>query len=124
MDPREREWAMYLKDAYKYLRSLYDKVLVLLTNKEQKAIFEREEGLAFQGEEGLSKLVQDLREGKIKALAGFDSLWLGVDVPGKKGLLMAKLPFESPEEPITFHRIRFLKEKGINPFEYQKERPL
>lgn len=124
VDPREEEWAMYLKHAYKYLRSLYHKVLILLTNKEQRVIFEREEGLAFQGEEGLSKLVQDLREGKIKALAGFDSLWLGVDVPGEKGLLMAKLPFESPEEPITFHRIRFLKEQGVNPFEYQKRKAL
>jgi len=124
VDPREKEWAMYLKYAYKYLRSMHDKVLVLLTNKEQKAVFEKEEGLAFQGEEGLSKLVQDLREGRIRVLAGFDSLWLGVDVPGEKGLLMAKLPFESPEEPITFHRIRFLKEKGINPFEYQKRKAL
>ncbi len=124
VDPKEEEWAMYLKHAYKYLRSLYHKVLILLTNKEQKAIFEREEGLAFQGEEGLSKLVQDLRGGKIKALAGFDSLWFGVDVPGEKGLLMAKLPFESPQDPITFHRIRFLKEKGVNPFEYQKRKAL
>lgn len=124
VDPREEGWHLALKDAYKYLRSLYDKVLILLTNKDQKAIFEREEGLAFQGEEGLSKLVQDLREGKIKALAGFDSLWLGVDVPGEKGLLMAKLPFESPEEPITFHRIRFLKEMGMDSFEYQKRKAL
>lgn len=124
VDPREEGWRFALKDAYKYLRSLYDKVLILLTNKDQRAIFEREEGLAFQGEEGLSKLVQDIREGRIKALAGFDSLWLGVDVPGQKGLLMAKLPFESPEEPITFHRIRFLKEMGMDPFEYQKRKAL
>ncbi len=124
VDPREKNWPLALKYAYKYLRSLYDKVLVLLTNKEQKAIFEGEEGLCFQGEGGLSELVQGLREGKIKALAGFDSLWLGVDVPGQKGLLMAKLPFESPEEPITFHRIRFLKELGLDPFDYQKRKAL
>jgi len=37
---------------------------------------------------------------------------------------MAKLPFESPEEPITFHRIRFLKSVGLDPFEYQKRKAL
>ncbi len=124
-DPRKREeWETCLKDAYKYLRSLYDKVLVLLTNKEHIRLFEREEGVAFQGDEGLSKLVEDLRFGRIKALIGLDSLWFGVDVKGEKGILMAKLPFESPEEPITFHRIRFLKSMGLDPFEYQKRKAL
>ncbi len=123
-DPRRKDWEKSLSLAYKYLRTLYDKLLLLLTNKKQKKIFKEEEEVVFQGSDGLSKLVQSLREGKIKALAGFDSLWFGVDVPGQKGILMAKLPFESPEEPITYHRIRWLKEMGQNPFEYQKRKAL
>ncbi len=122
---REREkWELCLKEGYRYLRSLYEKVLVLLTNKENIKLFEKEGDVAFQGEEPLSRLVQELREGKIKALIGLDSLWFGVDVKGPKGMLMAKLPFESPEDPITFHRIRFLKSIGENPFDYQKRKAL
>ncbi|RMH05899.1 MAG: ATP-dependent DNA helicase [Aquificota bacterium] len=124
-DPRKREeWEDCLKRAYKYLRSLYDKVLILLTNKEHIKLFEREEGLAFQGEGALSSLVSQMREGSIKALAGLDSLWFGVDIKGHKGLLMAKLPFESPEDPLTYHRIRFLRDMGLDPFEYQKRKAL
>ncbi|MDW8033277.1 MAG: ATP-dependent DNA helicase [Aquificaceae bacterium] len=124
-DPRNKEdWEDCLKRAYLYLRSLYPKVLVLLTNKEHRKLFEREEGVAFQGDSNLSTLVRALSEGKLKALVGLDSLWFGVDVKGEKGILMAKLPFESPEEPITFHRIRFLKSSGLDPFEYQKRKAL
>lgn len=124
VDPREENWKNCLVRAYKYLRTLYDKLLILLTNKEHRKLFEDEDGLVFQGEDNLSKILEDLREGRIKALAGFDSLWFGVDVKGEKGLLMAKLPFESPEDPVTFHRLRFLKSVGEDPFEYQKRKAL
>jgi ATP-dependent DNA helicase DinG len=98
--------------------------LVLLTNKEQIELFKGEEGLAVQGEDRLSFLVEALRRGDIKALVGLDSLWFGVDVKGRKGLLMAKLPFDSPEDPLTYHRIRYLREIGEDPFEYQKRKAL
>ncbi len=124
-DPKERtNWEDCLRFAYKYLRSLYDKVLVLLTNKEHMRLFEKEEGIAFQGEGSLSNLLENLRSGKINTLVGLDSLWFGIDIKGEKGLLMTKLPFESPDEPITFHRIRFLKSIGLDPFEYQKRKAL
>jgi ATP-dependent DNA helicase DinG len=102
VSPKEKkEWEDCLLLAYKRLRTLYDKVLVLLTNKEQIDLFKGEEGLALQGEDRLSFLVEALRRGDIKALVGLDSLWFGVDVKGRKGLLMAKLPFDSPEDPLT-----------------------
>lgn len=124
-DPRRKEeWEECIRHAYRYLRSLYERVLVLLTNKEHRRLFEREEGVAFQGDEGLSSLISSLKDGRLKALVGFDSLWFGIDVKGEKGILMSKLPFESPEDPITFHRIRFLKNMGLDPFEYQKRKAL
>jgi ATP-dependent DNA helicase DinG len=125
VSPKEKkEWEDCLQLAYKRLRTLYDKVLVLLTNKEQIELFKGEEGLALQGEDRLSFLVEALRRGDIKALVGLDSLWFGVDVKGRKGLLMAKLPFDSPEDPLTYHRIRYLREVGEEPFEYQKRKAL
>ncbi|RME07970.1 MAG: ATP-dependent DNA helicase, partial [Aquificota bacterium] len=65
-DPRKKEeWENCLKDAYRYLRSLHERVLVLLTNREHIKLFEREEGVAFQGDEPLSGLLEDLRSGRI-----------------------------------------------------------
>ncbi|WP_448588141.1 ATP-dependent DNA helicase [Thermocrinis sp.] len=123
--PKEKEeWEECLRLAYKRLRTLYDKVLVLLTNKEQLRLFKDEDGTALQGEERLSILLSALRNGEIKALVGLDSLWFGIDVKGEKGILMAKLPFDNPEEPITYHRIRYLQEIGEEPFEYQKRKAL
>ncbi|MCS6875599.1 MAG: ATP-dependent DNA helicase [Aquificaceae bacterium] len=125
VDPRDvKRWEECVKMAYAYLRSLHDKVLVLLTNKEHKKLFEKEDGVAFQGEGNLSQLLKALSEGKFKAVIGLDSLWFGVDVKGHKGILMSKLPFENPNEPVNFHRIRFLKSMGLEPFEYQKRKAL
>ncbi|MCS7307533.1 MAG: ATP-dependent DNA helicase [Aquificaceae bacterium] len=125
VDPRDvKRWEECVKMAYAYLRSLHDKVLVLLTNKEHKKLFEKEDGVAFQGEGNLSQLLKALSEGKLKAVIGLDSLWFGVDVKGHKGILMSKLPFENPNEPVNFHRIRFLKSMGLEPFEYQKRKAL
>ena len=78
--------------------------------------------MAKQGDGSLSTLIEKLREGKIKVLIGLDSLWTGVDVRGEKGILMSKLPFESPEDPVTYHRIRYLKSMGEDPFEYQRRK--
>jgi len=125
VSPKEKEeWETCLKLAYKRLRTFYDKVLVLLTNREQLKIFRDEEDTALQGEDRLSFLLESLRNGKIKALVGLSSLWFGIDLKGEKGILMAKLPFDSPEDPITYHRIRYLKEIGEEPFEYQKRKAL
>ncbi|SHK18042.1 ATP-dependent DNA helicase [Thermocrinis minervae] len=124
VDPRDERWKDCLKYAFKYLRSIYDKVLVLLTNKEHAHVFKDEEHIGFQGERNLPLLLKDLQEGNIKALVGFDSLWFGIDIKGQKGILMSKLPFDNPDDPIIFHRIRFLERMGEDSFEYQKRRAL
>ncbi len=125
VSPKDREeWEDCLILAYKRLRTLYDKVLVLLTNKEQLELFRGEQDTVLQGDDRLSFLVEALRRGEVKALVGLESLWFGVDVKGRKGILMAKLPFDSPEEALTYHRIRYLRDIGEEPFEYQKRKAL
>jgi len=121
-NPKREDWEEKLKLSFWQLRSTYDKVLVLLTNKEHLKLFEGEEETALQGGESLTNLINYLREGKVKALVGLDSLWTGVDVKGKKGILMSKLPFESPKEPLTYFRLKYLKKKGISPFDYQRRK--
>jgi len=121
-NPKKEGWEEKLKDSYEDIRSVHDRVLVLLTNRRHLEFFKPSEEVAKQGEDSLNSLIEKLREGKIKVLVGLDSLWTGVDVRGEKGILMSKLPFESPEDPVTYHRIRYLKSLGEDPFEYQRRK--
>jgi len=51
-------------------------------------------------------------------LLGTSSFWEGVDVPGYplRALVIQKLPFRVPSEPITQARMEVLEERGENPF--------
>ncbi len=121
-NPKKEGWEECLKEAYEELRSLYDRLLVLLTNRAHLHLFEKSSDVAIQGEDSLSSQINALREGRVRVLIGLDSLWTGIDVKGEKGILMSKLPFESPEDPLTYHRIRYLRDIGENPFEYQRRK--
>jgi ATP-dependent DNA helicase DinG len=55
-------------------------------------------------------------------LLGTTSFWEGVDVKGDalRLVIIEKLPFASPDEPLVKARIDFLRRRGGNPFkEYQ-----
>jgi ATP-dependent DNA helicase DinG len=121
-NPKREDWESVLKESLEELTALYDRVLVLLTNRQHLKLFNGNGKLKKQGEDSLQKLLEDLRRGKIRVLVGLDSLWTGIDVKGEKGILMSKLPFDSPDDPVTFHRIRFLRERGEDPFLYQKRK--
>jgi ATP-dependent DNA helicase DinG len=50
------------------------------------------------------------------------SFWQGVDIPGESlsAVIIDKLPFASPGDPITKARLDYLRENGLDPFrEYQ-----
>jgi ATP-dependent DNA helicase DinG len=51
-------------------------------------------------------------------LLGTDSFWEGVDVPGRalRALILNKLPFKVPSEPITAARLERLAEEGLDGF--------
>ncbi len=121
-NPKKEGWEEKLKESYEDIRSVHDRVLVLLTNRRHLKLFEGNREVARQGEGSLNSLIEKLRDGRIKVLVGLDSLWTGIDVRGEKGILMSKLPFESPEDPVTYHRIRYLKSIGEDPFEYQRRK--
>ena len=55
-------------------------------------------------------------------LFGTDSFWEGVDIPGEslRNLIILKLPFASPNDPVLEARNERIKENGGNPFkDYQ-----
>jgi ATP-dependent DNA helicase DinG len=64
------------------------------------------------------ELLESFRAAGNAVLLGVDSFWEGVDVPGDalQVLLMAKLPFEVPSEPLVQARSERIQRRGGNAF--------
>jgi ATP-dependent DNA helicase DinG len=71
-----------------------------------------------QGESPRDVLLRRFREAENAILLGTDSFWEGVDVPGRalRALILNKLPFKVPSEPITAARLERLAEEGLDGF--------
>ena len=71
-----------------------------------------------QGEEGRDTLVRNFREDPRGVLVGVESFWEGIDLPGEclKTLVLVKLPFKSPQDPMVEARSRWYQEQGKSPF--------
>jgi ATP-dependent DNA helicase DinG len=75
--------------------------------------------LLVHGEAPRPQLVERFVESGRSILLGTDSFWEGVDVPGHplRGLVIPKLPFKVPTEPITSARTEAIELRGGNAFE-------
>ena len=81
--------------------------------------------LLVQGEAPQPVLVKRLRETIGSVLLATSSFWEGVDVPGEalSLVILEKLPFAAPDDPLTAGRVRALEESGREPFrDYQLPR--
>ena len=74
--------------------------------------------LLVQGEASRDHLLRRFREAGNAILLGTDSFWEGVDVPGRalRALVLCKLPFKVPSEPLTAARLERLEEQGQDGF--------
>ncbi|MGH7519199.1 MAG: helicase C-terminal domain-containing protein [Gemmatimonadales bacterium] len=74
--------------------------------------------LLVQGDASRDLLLRRFREAGNAILLGTDSFWEGVDVPGRalRALVLHKLPFKVPSEPITAARLERLAEQGADGF--------
>jgi ATP-dependent DNA helicase DinG len=63
-------------------------------------------------------MLEKMRESDNAVIFGLDSFWEGVDVRGDalKCLIITKLPFEVPTEPITLARTEDIESRGGNAF--------
>ncbi|MCR6110690.1 ATP-dependent DNA helicase DinG [Bacillus sp. A301a_S52] len=65
-----------------------------------------------------SKLTKNFQQFEQSILLGTSSFWEGVDIPGSdlSCILMARLPFSPPNDPVFKKRSDSLKEQGDSPF--------
>jgi ATP-dependent DNA helicase DinG len=78
--------------------------------------------LIVQGEGSKAALVERFKQTPNALLLGTTSFWHGVDVPGDALSLVVvdKLPFDVPNDPLVAARIERIRDSGGNPFmEYQ-----
>jgi ATP-dependent DNA helicase DinG len=76
--------------------------------------------LLVQGSEPRRSLLQRFGDGRGSVLLGSQSFWEGIDVPGDalQCVLIDKLPFPPPNDPLVQARVRQLREQGREPFDH------
>lgn len=74
--------------------------------------------LLVQGEQSRGELLQRFREQGDSVLLGTSSFWEGVDVRGSALSLVVidRLPFSSPGDPVLKARLDALRRRGLSPF--------
>jgi ATP-dependent DNA helicase DinG len=128
-DPRH---PAFVKDASdeigRILRASRGRAFVLFTSYQQmhaihdRVSFEIEYPTLLQGSGPRSALLDEFRRTPNCVLFATSSFWQGVDVPGEQlsCVIIDKLPFAVPSDPVVEARIAALREDGGNPFyEYQ-----
>ncbi|MCK8823496.1 ATP-dependent DNA helicase [Fuchsiella alkaliacetigena] len=102
--------SLVLFTSYKMLNSFY-----LELKSELK---EAEIDLYRQGDKSRHLLIKDFKESKAAVILGTASFWEGVDIPGDKLSLVVivKLPFKVPTDPIVEAKVEELESTGKDPF--------
>jgi ATP-dependent DNA helicase DinG len=93
--------------------------LVAEALKAQAAALGQELTVLVQGSEPRRALLQRFGDGRGCVLIGSQSFWEGIDMPGDalQCVLIDKLPFPPPGDPLVEARVRQLREAGRNPFD-------
>ncbi|MBI3658977.1 ATP-dependent DNA helicase, partial [Candidatus Acetothermia bacterium] len=71
-----------------------------------------------QGQEPRQKLLEKFKADGNALLLGLDSFWEGIDVPGQalRTLIITRLPFEVPDDPVNEARVEKIEQEGKNAF--------
>ncbi len=96
--------------SYSMLNSFYSKIFHELDNENFL--------LLKQGQFARKKLLEIFKKGEKAVLFGTDSFWEGVDVAGEKlsTVIITRLPFPVPTDPLYRARARLIRNRGGNEF--------
>lgn len=103
--------AFCLFTSYSQMRDLYERLLPVLDYP-----------ILLHGTAPRNALLQQFRETPNAVLFGTASFWQGVDVQGEalSCVIIDRLPFAVPNDPVVAARMKFIEEAGGNPFfDYQ-----
>ena len=118
-----------IKDVLPLIHGLKGRTFLLFTS--YKAMHEARQLLSdsglvllVQGDAPKQQLVSCFKKTQNALLLGTSSFWEGVDVKGEalSCVVLDKLPFASPADPVLQARINYLQQQGINAF-YQLQLP-
>ena len=128
-DPRAEQFVKAASDEIvRLLRNSGGRAFVLFTSYQQmRAVhefvsFAIEYPILLQGSAPNPALLDQFRNTPHCVLFATASFWQGVDVPGEQlsSVIIDKLPFAVPSDPVVEARIRSLRQAGQDPFvEYQ-----
>ncbi len=92
--------------------------LQAVSGKVRDRIEEKGYPVLVQGDMPRGALLREFKTSGNAVLMGLDSFWEGVDVPGDalSCVVLAKLPFPVPEDPVMQARETLWKTQGLNPF--------
>ncbi|SDZ74565.1 ATP-dependent DNA helicase DinG [Desulfuromusa kysingii] len=96
--------------SYALLRQVHDELAPILEAQSLRCLR--------QGEENRHRLLKRFAEDESSILFGTDSFWEGVDVPGRslEQVIIARLPFRVPTEPVLEARAQAIELRGGDPF--------
>ena len=133
-DPNSMDYAdAVVEAALPIIRAAQGRTFVLCTSlRAMKTIHEGLEShfhrqaldfpLLLQGQASRSELLERFRMLGNAVLVASQSFWEGVDVPGDalSVVIIDKLPFAPPDDPVLKARVSWIEKQGRNPFmEYQ-----
>lgn len=128
-DPREPTFArLAAEEVVQLLKATRGRAFVLFTSHQQmREVFERVRPhlrypMLIQGSMPRTEMLERFRNTPHAVLFGTSSFWQGVDVQGEQlsAVVIDRLPFAVPSDPVIAARIRQINEEGGNAFmEYQ-----
>jgi len=107
--------AFVLFTSFEMLRNIERRLIPWLT-EQNMAVYSQAAGMP------RTTMIEQFKKNPRSVLLGVDSFWQGVDVPGDalQNVIIVKLPFSVPDQPLIEARLETIRKTGGDPFgEYQ-----